>query len=286
MGYLILEKEILADKVKKIIVSAERIAKKRKAGQFIILRTTDMGERIPLTIADADEGKGTLTLIFQEVGKSTVELGEMNVGDELADVCGPLGKPTHIENRGTVCMVGGGIGVAPVHPIAQAMKQIGNKVLGIIGARTKDLLIMESDMKKICDELYVTTDDGSYGTHGFVTDVLKRLLQEQDIKEVVAIGPVPMMNACCKVTKKTGTPTLVSLNPIMVDGTGMCGACRVTVDNRTRFVCVDGPEFDGHQVDFKELMLRQRQYLPQEKESLELYLSHSELRNEHSVRRA
>lgn len=279
MGYLILEKEILADRVKKIIVRAERIAQKRRAGQFVIIRTTELGERIPLTIADADPQKGTLTLIFQEVGKSTFELGEMKAGDQLADVCGPLGKPTHIEYRGTVCVVGGGIGVAPVYPIAQAMKNIGNYVIGIIGARTKNLLILEKEMGKICDELYITTDDGSYGTHGFVTDELRVILTKKEVKEVVAIGPVPMMSACCKVTNEFSVPTLVSLNPIMVDGTGMCGACRVTVDGRTRFVCVDGPEFDGHKVDFKELMLRQRQYLPQEKESLELYLSHAALRH-------
>ncbi|MDK9700173.1 MAG: sulfide/dihydroorotate dehydrogenase-like FAD/NAD-binding protein [bacterium] len=274
MGYPILAREVLADRVKKLVVSAPLIAKKRRAGQFIILRTTDAGERIPLTIADADAVAGTLTLIFQEVGKSTFELGEMYPGQELADLCGPLGKPTHIEQKGTVVVVGGGIGVAPVHPIAQAMKQIGNTVLGIIGARTKELLIMEAEMAKICDKLYITTDDGSYGTHGFVTDVLRVLIAENDVKEVVAIGPVPMMNACCKVTLETNTPTLVSLNPIMVDGTGMCGACRVTVGGRTRFVCVDGPEFNGHEVDFKELMLRQRQYLPQEQESLTMYRSH------------
>lgn len=271
MGYRILAREVLADRVKKIVVEAPRIAKKRRAGQFIILRTTELGERIPLTIADADENAGTVTLIFQEVGKSTVELGNMMPGESLADLCGPLGKPTHIENRGIVVVVGGGIGVAPVHPIAQAMKAAGNTVLGIIGARTKSLLIMEEEMKKCCDELFVTTDDGSYGVHGFVTDVLKNLIRERDVKEVVGIGPVPMMNAVCKTTKETETPTLVSLNPIMVDGTGMCGACRVTVGGRTRFVCVDGPEFDGHQVDFKELMMRQRMYLHQEAEAMSLY---------------
>ncbi len=271
MGNRILAREVLADRVKKIVVQAERIAQKRKAGQFIILRTTDVGERIPLTIADADPVAGTVTLIFQEVGKSTYELGSMQVGDELADLCGPLGRPTHIENRGIVVVVGGGIGVAPVHPIAQAMKAAGNTVLGIIGARTKELLIMEDEMRKICDELFVTTDDGSYGIHGFVTNVLQKLIAERTIAEVVAIGPVPMMNACCKVTKETSTPTLVSLNPIMVDGTGMCGACRVTVAGRTRFVCVDGPEFNGHDVDFRELMMRQRMYLPQEEEANTLY---------------
>jgi len=274
MGNRILAREVLADRVVKIVVEAKRISEKRRAGQFIILRTTDLGERIPLTIADADPSAGTLTLIFQTVGKSTYELGEMQVGQELADICGPLGRPTHIENRGKVIVVGGGIGVAPVHPIAQAMSAAGNRVLGIIGARTKDLLIMEEEMKKVCDELFVTTDDGSYGVHGFVTDVLRTLIIEHEIAEVVAIGPVPMMNACCKTTKETNTPTLVSLNPIMVDGTGMCGACRVTVAGHTRFVCVDGPEFNGHEVDFRELMLRQRMYLPQEKEAMDLYKNH------------
>jgi ferredoxin--NADP+ reductase len=268
----ILKKRILSEGVKEFEIEAAQIAKSRSAGQFVIVRANDTGERIPLTIADADPEKGTITLIFQEVGKSTMLLGTFEQGDEILDVVGPLGKPTHIENFGTVVCMGGGIGVAPMHPIAKAMKAAGNRVIAIVGARSKDLLIMEDRMEKASTEMHISTDDGTYGVHGFVTDVLQSLIDKgEKIDLVVAIGPVPMMGASCKLTKKYNLPTVVSLNPIMVDGTGMCGACRVTVGGKTRFVCVDGPEFDGHEVDFVELVKRQRAYLPQERESREIF---------------
>jgi ferredoxin--NADP+ reductase len=268
----ILEKIDLTEGVTELLVDSPRIARKRKAGQFVIVKMHEMGERIPLTIADADPSKGTITLIFQVVGKSTDELSSLPVGYELMDVVGPLGKPTHIEKFGTVVCVGGGIGVAPVHPIARAMKDADNHVIGIIGARTKDLLVMEDRMEKATHELLISTDDGSYGYHGFVTGVLEQVVKRGDpIDLVVAIGPVLMMSNLCKLTKELKLDTLVSLNPIMVDGTGMCGACRVTVGGKTRFVCVDGPEFDGHEVDWVELMKRQRAYLPQERTSWDRY---------------
>lgn len=271
----ILYKKILAEGVKEFRVRSPRIAQARKAGQFVILRINEFGERIPLTIADADPDEGTITLIFQEVGKSTMLLGTLEVGDSILDVVGPLGKPTHIEKFGTVVCMGGGIGVAPMHPIAKAMKAAGNRVIAVIGARTKDLLIMEDRMHNASDELYLSTDDGSYGVHGFVTTILQSLIDRgEKINLVVAIGPVPMMSASCKLTKQYQLPTVVSLNPIMVDGTGMCGACRVTVGGKTQFVCVDGPEFDGHQVDFVELTKRQRAYLPQEDQARQLFQHH------------
>jgi ferredoxin--NADP+ reductase len=271
----ILERYVLTEGVTELVIEAPRIAHKRKAGQFVVVKMHEMGERIPLTIADANPENGTITLIFQEVGKSTYELGRLPVGYELMDVVGPLGKPTHIDKFGTVVCVGGGIGVAPVYPIAYAMKEAGNQVIGIIGARSKNLLIMEERMKKATDELLISTDDGSYGYHGFVTGVLEQVVARGNpINLVVAIGPVPMMSNLCKLTLKLNLKTLVSLNPIMVDATGMCGACRVTVGGKTKFVCVDGPEFDGHEVDFVELTKRQRAYLPQERLSWDQYKEH------------
>jgi ferredoxin--NADP+ reductase len=271
----ILVKEQLSENVFKMILDGPKIAQKRKAGQFVVLRIHEEGERIPLTIADADPNKGTVTIIFQVVGKSTGHLADLNVGDDLLDLVGPLGKPTHIEKVGTVACIGGGVGIAPVYPITQALKNAGNYVISIIGARTKDLLIMEDEMKAVSDEFVVATDDGSYGFHGFVSQALenKYLMTGKKINEVVAIGPVPMMRAVCDTTKKYNVPTVVSLNSIMVDATGMCGACRVSVGGKTRFVCVDGPEFDGHQVDFRELMDRQRIYLTEEKECYDHYCS-------------
>jgi ferredoxin--NADP+ reductase len=273
MAAKILEKEQLSENVFKLVLDAPRIAKKRKAGQFIVLRIHEEGERVPLTIADADAEKGTLTIIFQTVGKSTTHLSEMNAGDELLDLVGPLGQPTHIEKIGTVACIGGGVGVAPVYPITEAMKKAGNHIISIIGARDKSLIIMEDDMKAVSDEFIVATDDGSYGFHGFVSQALeeKYLLQDKKIDLVVAIGPVPMMRAVCDTTQKYNVPTVVSLNSIMVDATGMCGACRVSVGGKTKFVCVDGPEFDGHQVDFRELIDRQRIYLDEEKECMDHY---------------
>jgi len=266
----ILRKRILSPGVKDMLVEAPRIAKKRLAGQFVMLRVSEVGERIPLTIADADPDAGWIRLIFQEVGHSTLELGRLEEGQEILDLAGPLGRPTHIENKGTVVCVGGGIGTAPVHPIAKAMKAAGNRVISILGARSADLLIMEEEMAAVSDELLVCTDDGSKGRKGFVTNVLQDLIDRgETIQEVVAIGPVVMMRAVSELTRPLGIPTVVSLNATMVDGTGMCGGCRVTVNGRSRFVCVDGPEFDGHAVDFAELQLRQTAYKDQERQALE-----------------
>lgn len=268
----IVSKTVLTEGVKDITVTSPVIARKRKAGQFIILRINETGERIPLTIVDSDPEEGTLRLIFQEVGKTTYALGELEVGDEILDIAGPLGKATHIDNFGTVVCVGGGIGVAPVYPIAKAMKEAGNKVISIIGARSKDLLILEKEMSLVSDELVITTDDGSYGLHGFVTDALKTLIEKgEKVNLAVAIGPVVMMRAVSNVTREFDIPTVVSLNSVMVDGTGMCGGCRVSVGSDVRFVCVHGPEFDGHKVDFNELMSRQSAYIDQEKESMSIY---------------
>jgi ferredoxin--NADP+ reductase len=253
-------------------VEAPRIARKAKPGQFVVLKVNETGERIPLTMGGTDPAAGTIDLIFQVVGKSTALMRTLNVGDSIQDIIGPLGKPTHIEKIGTVICVGGGTGVAVMYPITKAYKEAGNHVTAIIGARTKDLLILEEEMKAASHDLRVTTDDGSYGVHGFVTDVLRKILDEQkDVKLIVGIGPVPMMKFLCKLTKEYGVKTMVSLNPIMVDATGMCGACRVTVGGKTKFCCVDGPEFDGHEVDYDELVKRQRAYLTEEKVSMEQF---------------
>ncbi|RMG57922.1 MAG: sulfide/dihydroorotate dehydrogenase-like FAD/NAD-binding protein [Deltaproteobacteria bacterium] len=269
----IVEKKEIARDVFLKKVEAPYIARKRKPGQFLILRIDEHGERIPLTIVDSDPDAGTVTIIYQVVGKTTKELSLLEVGDELIDVVGPLGRPTHIEKVGTVVCVGGGIGNAPLLPIAKGFKEAGNKLITIIGARTKDLLILEDEMREISDEILVTTDDGSYARKGFVTDALKEVIDRgETINEVIAIGPIPMMRAVSEVTRPYGLKTIVSLNPIMVDGTGMCGACRVTIGGKTRFVCVDGPEFDGHEVDFLELAKRNRAYLEQEKLSYEMFL--------------
>jgi len=253
-------------------IQAPRIARKRKAGQFLVVRKGENGERIPLTIVDSDPAEGTVTIIYQAVGKSTAEMSRMKPGDTVLDVVGPLGRPTHIEAFGTVVGVGGGIGTAPLLPIATAIKQAGNRLLSIVGARTKELLILEEEMKAISDTCVVTTDDGSYAKKGFVTTALQEWIDAgEKIDLCIAIGPVPMMRAVAEVTRPHRIPTVVSLNPIMVDATGMCGACRVSVGGTTKFVCVDGPEFDGHEVDFKELTLRNRAYLREEKEAMERY---------------
>ena len=252
-------------------IEAPLIAKKARPGQFVILKANEDGERIPLTMADTDPEKGTITIIYMVVGKSTALFKELQVGDTYQDVIGPLGKATHLEKVGKVICVGGGTGVAVLHPITRALKDIGNDVTCIIGARTKDLLILEDQMKNASNDLRVCTDDGSYGHHGFVTQVMQEILEAGDVKLVVAIGPVPMMKAVSKITKEYNVPTMVSLNPIMVDGTGMCGGCRVTVGGKTQFACVDGPEFDGHQVDFDELMMRLQAYQEEERESHKHY---------------
>ncbi len=252
-------------------IEAPAIAKKAKPGQFVILKANETGERIPLTMAETNLEQGTITIIYMVVGKSTALFKELQVGDSYQDVIGPLGKATHLEKVGNVVCVGGGTGVAVLHPITRALKDIGNHVTCIIGARTKDLLILEEQMKSASQDLRVCTDDGSYGHHGFVTEVMTEILEGGDVQLVVAIGPVPMMKATANITREYGVKTLVSLNPIMIDGTGMCGGCRVTVGGKTRFACVDGPEFDGHEVNFDELMTRLQAYLEDEKNSYNHY---------------
>ena len=252
-------------------IEAPLIARKAKPGQFVILKANEDGERIPLTMAETDPAKGTITVIYMVVGKSTALFKTLQVGDGDQDVIGPLGKPTHIEKVGTVVCVGGGTGVAVLHPITRALKEAGNHVICIIGARSKDLLILEDKMRTASNELHVCTDDGSYGHHGFVTEVLKEVLAKGDVKLAVAIGPVPMMKFVSLITKEKNVKTIVSLNPIMVDGTGMCGGCRVTVGGQTQFACVDGPEFDGHKVDYDELMRRLQAYCEEEKRCFEDY---------------
>jgi len=270
--YEIVKKRELAPDVKLFEVSAPLVARKAEPGQFVILRLDEKGERIPLTIADFNRKKGTITIIFQEVGKTTMQLGNMDKGDKILNFVGPLGCPSEIKNYGTVVCIGGGIGVAPLYPIARALKDADNKVISIIGARNKNLLILEKEMRKVSDELYITTDDGSKGKKGFVSDILKKLIDEsRKIDRVFAIGPVIMMKVVADVTKPYGIKTIVSLNPIMIDGTGMCGGCRVLVDNEIKFACVDGPEFDAHLVDFDTLMGRNRRFLKKEEISVKEY---------------
>jgi ferredoxin--NADP+ reductase len=269
---IVFKREMAERTVCEFDIVAPDIAKKAKPGQFVVIRANETGERIPLTMAGPDPEAGIIKIIFQVVGKTTALLRSFGEGDEIMDIIGPLGVPTHVEKLGTLICVGGGTGVAVMYPITKAYKDAGNHVIAIIGARTKDLLILEDEMKAASHDLRVTTDDGSYGHHGFVTDVLKQILDERDdVRLVVGIGPVPMMKFLCKMTKEYEVKTMVSLNPIMVDATGMCGACRVSVGGRTRFCCVDGPEFDGHQVDFDELVKRQRAYLTEEKESVDRF---------------
>ena len=258
----IIKKTQLSDDVFQLRVSAPLIAEERKPGQFVIVQLdSEFGERIPLTIADADPREGSITLIFQVVGKTTHRLAALKEGDAIANLLGPLGRPTHIEKIGTVVCVGGGIGVAPMHPIAQGFKQAGNKVIIIMGARNQKLLILEKEMRAIADQLIICTDDGSAGRKALVTEPLKELCQQEPKPNlIVAIGPPIMMKFCAETTRPFAVPTVVSLNTIMVVGTGMCGGCRVTVGNETKFVCVDGPEFDGHLVDFDNMMKRLRSY--------------------------
>lgn len=266
--YEIVAREELAPNIKLFRVLAPEIARKARPGQFIILRIDEEGERIPLTIADYDAGGGTITIIFQEVGRTTQLLGKLGTGDSIRDFVGPLGRPSEIEDYGTVACVGGGVGVAPLFPIARALKQAGNRVISIIGARNRDMLIWEDEMKAISSELHVATDDGSAGIKGFVTDVLANLLAQEKVDKVVAIGPVVMMQAVCHVTPEM-IPVTVSLNPIMVDGTGMCGACRVEVAGKTRFACVDGPEFEGHQVNWELALLRSKMFVEEERVAMQ-----------------
>jgi len=266
--YKIVRKEKMAhDTIYLNEIEAPQIAKKAKPGQFVMLIVDERGERVPLTMADVNKEKGTITIIYMIVGKSTRSFSKLEVGDGYKDIVGPLGEPTHLKKVGTVVCVGGGTGTAVLHPIARGMHEAGNKVITILGARSKDYLIMEQQMKKISKELKICTDDGSKGRHGFVTEELKELLEKGKVDQVVAIGPVPMMKFVSLMTKEYNVPTLVSLNPIMIDGTGMCGGCRVTIDNKTQFACVDGPEFDGHKVDFDGLMRRLGAYKVEEEHS-------------------
>ena len=262
----IVDKKVLAPTITRFDIRAPFVARKRKAGNFVMVRVEEGGERIPLTIADGNPESGTITLIVQAIGGTTKLLCSKNAGDTLLDVVGPLGNPTPIDHHGTVVCVGGGVGTAELYPIARALKEAGNRVLTIIGARSRALVILEKEMAACSDEVFVTTDDGSYARKGFVTDQLKDLLEAPGgVHAVYAIGPLPMMKAVASLTRSYEVKTLVSLNTIMVDGTGMCGGCRVTVGGQMKFACVDGPEFDGHQVDFDELMMRNRTYIDMEK---------------------
>jgi len=270
--YKVLKTVELAPKIKLLEVNAPEVAKKAKPGQFVIIRINEKGERFPLTLAEWEPKKGTITLIFLEVGVSTRKLGALRIGDEILDVVGPLGNPSDIKHYGSVAVVCGGVGTAAAYPIAKALKEAGNQVVSIIGARTEELLILEDEMRNLSDELHISTDDGSRGHKGFVSDVLRMLIEKGHRFDIVyAIGPPLMMKATVDVTKPHSMKTIVSLNPIMVDGMGMCGACRVTVGGETKFACFDGPEFDGHLVDFDELIQRLRVYLSEERQAAELY---------------
>ncbi len=278
VAHEIVEKQVLAPDVVSIHLRAQRIAKVRKPGQFIILRIAEGGERLPLTIADADPSAGTIRLIVQAVGKTTRQLASLEPGQAIQDVVGPLGRPTHLDSFGHAVCVGGGVGTAVVFPIAEALAAMGNKVTAIIGGRTKDYVLLEKELARFAQRVIPTTDDGSYGQKGFVTTALKDLLDsspDPPVKAIYAVGPVPMMKAVSQLTKPYGIYTVVSLNPIMVDGTGMCGGCRVTVDGQTRFACVDGPEFDGHLVDFDELADRLLTYRQAEAQAIQQYENHS-----------
>jgi NAD(P)H-flavin reductase len=274
--YQILHKEKLGPDIWLYRIKAPDVARYRKPGQFVIVRISENGERIPITIADVDNEEGSVTLIVQAVGKTTLEMTRLHPGDTVPTVTGPLGKPTHIEKVGRVLCVGGGIGIAPLYPVARGMREAGNHVTSIIGARSADLLILEDRMRDASHEMIITTDDGTKGCRGFVTDSIRNLIDMGDSFDLcVAMGPPIMMKCVCDLTREYGIPTIVSLNPIMVDGTGMCGCCRVTVGGTVKFACVDGPEFDGHQVDFDELMTRLSTYRTQERESLERFGSES-----------
>lgn len=281
----LLEHTILGPNVHLFRFDAPDVAKYRKPGQFVIVRISEVGERIPLTIADVDHTEGSITLIVQAVGKTTLEMAQLKVGDSIPDICGPLGEPTHIEKVGNVLCVGGGIGTAPLFPVTKAMKDAGNNVVSILGARTKDLLILEKQMKEVSHELHVTTDDGSYGMKGVVTDAIQKLVDEGGKFDLcVCMGPPIMMKFVSLLTKKLEIPCLVSLNPIMVDGTGMCGGCRVTVGDEIKFACVDGPEFDGHLVDFDEMMSRLTMYNKSEANSMDHFMGQTGCKLENAVK--
>ncbi|MBR2493647.1 MAG: sulfide/dihydroorotate dehydrogenase-like FAD/NAD-binding protein [Paludibacteraceae bacterium] len=269
----IISKEHFSENVVKLEIEAPLIAKSRRAGHFVIVRVGEKGERIPLTIAGSDIEKGTITLVVQKIGVSSAKLCALNEGDYVTDVVGPLGKATHIENFGTVVCACGGVGTAPMLPIVEALKKAGNRVISVLAARTKDLIILEEEMRKFSDEVIIMTDDGSYGTQGLVTNGVESVINREKVDMCVTIGPAIMMKFVSLLTKKYEIPTVASLNTIMVDGTGMCGACRVTVGNETKFVCVDGPEFDAHQVNFDEMMMRLGAYREQEQAAMAAYIN-------------
>ena len=267
--YDIVEARPLARGIKLFVIKAPRIARKQKPGQFVIVRLDDCGERIPLTIADANPEAGTVTIVVQAIGKTTMLLSMLQAGDNILDIVGPLGKPSEIENFGTTVIVSGSVGTAMAYPTARELKRAGNKVISIVGARSKELMVLEDEVRAVSNETYVVTDDGSYGDKGLVTDKLKQIMTTQKVDYVLAVGPVPMMRAVANMTGPEKIKTMVSLNSIMVDGTGMCGGCRVLVDNKSEFACVDGPEFDATRVNFEVLMQRNNMYREQERESIE-----------------
>ena len=269
----IIEKEYFSEAVVRLVVEAPHIAKSRKAGHFVIVKSGEKGERIPLTIAAADVDLGTITLIIQKVGVTSTKICELEVGDEITDVVGPLGKATHIENVGTVLASGGGVGVAPLLPIVESLKKAGNRVITVLAAREKDLIILEEQMRQHSDEVIIMTDDGSYGKQGLITHGMEEVILREKVDLAVTVGPAIMMKFATLLTGKYNIPTVASLNTLMVDGTVMCGACRVSVGGQTKFVCVDGPEFDAHEVDFDEMLLRLGSYKPSEAEAYESYLS-------------
>jgi ferredoxin/flavodoxin---NADP+ reductase len=272
----IIARDVLAPRIVRLVVKAPAIAMKAQPGHFVVVRSNERAERIPLTIADFNREQGTITLIIQEVGKSSAMISKLQVGDSLLDILGPLGTPYPIGKVGTVVGVAGGLGAAPLYPKVKALYNAGNKVIIILGAQRKELLILTQELQAVSHQLLVATDDGSFGHHGFVTDVLGQVIAKEKVDEVIAIGPVPMMDACCKLTRQNNIKTIVSLNAVMVDGTGMCGGCRVTVGGQSKFCCVDGPTFDGLQVDFNELRQRQRYYSTLEKEAYHQYCEGNE----------
>ena len=268
--FKILHAEFIAPGIKRFVIEAPRIARKQKPGQFVILRIYEEGERIPITIEKSDPERGTINIVVQSVGKTTHLLNSLEKGDRIRDVVGPLGKPSEIEKFGTVVVMGGGVGTAMAYPSAAALKRAGNRVISIVGARSKDLVILEREMREVSDELLVTTDDGTYADKGFVTDKLRQLIDKgMRIDLVLAVGPIPMMRAVADMTRKENIRTIVSLNPIMIDGTGMCGGCRVLIDGKSQFACVDGPEFEAHRIDFAVLVQRNAMYRAAEQKSME-----------------
>jgi len=276
----ILDARVLAPGIKRFVIEAPRIARKQQPGQFVILRLDEHGERIPITIEHADAARGTISMVVQAVGKTTTQLNSLETGDAIRDVVGPLGKPSEIRKFGTVVVIGGGVGAAMAYPSAAALKRAGNRVLAILGARNRELVILEEEMGAVSDTLLISTDDGSYGYKGLVTDQLRRLIESSlPLDLVLAIGPIPMMKAVADMTRAPRIPTIVSLNPIMIDGTGMCGGCRVLLGGKSKFACVDGPEFDAHEVDFDVLVARNAMYREAERRSLEEYQSHLQPRD-------